>query len=121
MDLRYYEFGKLQCIEMTIWPLLYTNEKWCESYTSGQVYQKSVCCPFFFYCMELLTNNHVHIFHNHFFNKLYFNRRPDYQPNTCLAQSSNPRYSIFPTMLTSCISSLIGGCTKESQVFSSYS
>ena len=36
--LRYYEYCKLECIEMVIWPLLYLREEWCESNISGQVY-----------------------------------------------------------------------------------
>ena len=37
MDLRYYEFNKLQCIEIAIWPLLYIDEK-CKSKISSQLY-----------------------------------------------------------------------------------
>ena len=40
-DLPYYEYSRLQCIEMAIWPLLYVKEKWCESNISGQVYALS--------------------------------------------------------------------------------
>ena len=61
------------------------------------------------------------IFLNHLFYKFFFNRHPGYHPNTCFEQSCSQRFSIFPTILTSCISSLIGGCTRLSQVFSSYS
>ena len=69
-------------------------------------------------CLQTMMFN---IFHNHLFHKLFFNRHPGYQPNTYFEQSSNPRFSIFRTILTSCISSLIGGCRRQSQVFSSYS
>ena len=34
----YYEYCKLECVEMAIWPLLYLKEEWCESNISGQVY-----------------------------------------------------------------------------------
>ena len=37
MELQYYEFCKLQCIEIAIWPLLYIKEQWCESNISGHV------------------------------------------------------------------------------------
>ena len=143
LDLRYYEFGKLQCIEMAIWPLLYTDEKWCESNISGQVYQKSVDFSFSFYCIKMFTNIDVQFISQSVFRKLFFNyhiiiacyrhlcffdlcflyfiRHPGYPPNTCFEQSCSPRFSIFPTILTSCISNLIGGYTRQCQVFSWYS
>ena len=38
MQLPFYEYTRLECIEMAIWPLLYIHEKWCECNISGQVY-----------------------------------------------------------------------------------
>ena len=119
MDLRYYEFNKLQCIEIAIWPLLYmksVNLKSPASYIKNQF-----SSPSLFVASNFLQIMMFNIFYNHFFHKLFFNRHRNYQPNTCFEQSSSPRFSIFPTILTSCICSLIGGCTRQSQVFSSYS
>lgn len=37
MQLQYYQYTKLQCIETTIWPLLYLKESWYESNILGHV------------------------------------------------------------------------------------
>ena len=50
MQLPFYEYPRLQCIEMAIWPLLYINEKWCESTISGQVYILCVAQYLLLYC-----------------------------------------------------------------------
>ena len=128
MDLKYYEFGKLQCNEMAIWPLPYIDEKRCESISSARYFKNLFFFHSFFNAsiylqitIQTIIDNPFFNNLNPFFNNLFFNRHPDYQRSTCSVQSPSPRYSIFPRLLTSSISSLIGGCTRQSQVHSSYS
>ena len=77
---------------------------------------KNLFVSYFFHCIKLLTKK---IFTIHMRLKRFIiyclNRHPDYQPNTCFAQSCSPRFSILPTILIKCIFSLIGGCTRQCQ------
>ena len=90
MSLQYFEFGKLQCIEMAIWLLLYVKEKWCESNLPGQVYtmcsqfkinsQKKFKINFYYVKKQAIIKKMPQIF------KFYiFHRYPDCPRNICFS------------------------------------